>query len=356
MKVINGCEVTYLQVLDETGKIVNNKDMPKLSKEELKRLYYLMLLSRTFDGESISLQRQGRIYTYASLYGQEAAQVGSAFAMGKDDIAFPSFREHAVALTRGAKPEGIFLYHKGDERGAVSKEVNVFSPSIPVGSQIPHAAGAGMAFAYQKKKAAAVGYFGDGSTSKGDFHEAMNFAGVFGAHTVFLCQNNQFAISLPIAEQTEAQTIAQKAIAYGMKGIRVDGNDILAVYKATKDALEDAYKGNPTLIECLTYRLGDHTTSDDASKYRKPEEAKKHEKFEPISRFKKYLMKTKILTETEDKKIQEQIKKEIEEGVKNFEAMKPYPPEDIINYLFEKLPDELLPELEEIKLSAGEAK
>ncbi len=354
MKIIKKFEVPYLQILDETGKIVSKREMPKLSKEELKKLYYLMVLSRAFDEESILLQRQGRIYTYASLYGQEAAQVGSAYALEKDDIAFPSFREHGVYLTRGAKPEALFLYHKGDERGASSKDVNVFMPSIPVGSQIPHATGAGMAFAYQKKKAAAIGYFGDGSTSKGDFHEAMNFAGVFNAHTVFLCQNNQFAISLPVAEQTEAETIAQKAIAYGFKGIRVDGNDILAVYKATKDALTEAYTGKPTLIECLTYRMGDHTTSDDASKYRKPEEAKKHEKFDPLLRFKKYLIKAKILTEAEGKKIQEQVKKEVEEGVKSFEAMKPYPAEDIINYLFEKLPDELIPELDEIKNRRGE--
>jgi pyruvate dehydrogenase E1 component alpha subunit len=269
--------------------------------------------------------------------------------MKKEDIAFPSFREQGVYLTRGAKPEGIFLYHKGDERGAVSKEVNVFMPSIPVGSQILHAAGAGMAFEYQNKKSAAIGYFGDGSTSKGDFHEALNFAGVFNAHTVFLCQNNQFAISLPVKEQTKAETIAQKAIAYGIDGIRVDGNDILAVYKATKDALENAYKGKPTLIECLTYRLGDHTTSDDAKKYRDENDVKKHEKFEPIYRFKKYLLKNKILTEAEDKKIQNKIKKQIKTGVKNFEEVKPYPPEDIIKYLYEKLPEELMPQLQEIK-------
>ncbi len=355
MKVLNNCEIVYLQILNEDGKIVNKKEMPKLSKDELLKMYYFMVLAHVFDEEAILLQRQGRIYTYASLNGQEAAQVGSAYAMKKTDIAFPSFREHGVYLTRGAKPEGIFLYHKGDERGACSKDVNVFTPSIPVGSQIPHAAGAGMAFNYQQKKSAAIGYFGDGSTSKGDFHEAMNFAGVFNAHTVFLCQNNQFAISLQVKEQTKAQTIAQKAIAYGMKGIRVDGNDILAVYKATKDALSDAYKGIPTLVECLTYRMGDHTTSDDATKYRSENEVKAHVKFEPISRFKKYLMSQKILTEANDKKIREQIKKEIETGVKNFEAMKPYPASDIINYLYEKIPEVLIPELEEIK-STGEAK
>ena len=352
MKVIEKFEVPFLQILDESGKIIDKKEMPKISNENLKKMYYLMILARAFDAQAIAMQRQGRIYTYASLRGQEAAQVGSAFAMSKSDIAFPSFREHAVVLTRGGTMEGLLLYHKGDERGACAKNVNVFTPAIPVASQIPHAAGAGMAFAHRKEKRAVIGYFGDGATSKGDFHEALNFAGDFKAHTVFLCQNNQWAISLPVAQQTAAQTIAQKAISYGIKGIRVDGNDLFAVYAATKQALKDAYEGKPTLIECLTYRLNDHTTSDDASKYRSATEVKKHEKSEPIARLKTYMLKEKIMTKAEDTKLQTQAKKAVSDAVKKFEAIKPYPPEDIIKYLYAELPQELQSELEEIKANS----
>jgi pyruvate dehydrogenase E1 component alpha subunit len=210
-----------------------------------------------------------------------------------------------------------------------------------------------MALAYKGKKAATMVYFGDGATSKGDFHEAMNFAGAFKAHTVFLCQNNQWAISLPFAQQTAAETIAQKAIAYGFKGIRVDGNDIFAVYKATKEALAEAYKGNPTLIECLTYRMGDHTTSDDAGKYRSAAEVKKHEKFEPISRLRNYMIKEKIMTAAADKKLLAQAEKDVDAAVKKFEAIQPYAPEDIMNYLYQELPSELQEELEEIKADAA---
>jgi len=352
MEVIKKFEVPYLQILDETGKIVDKKEMPEISKEDLRQIYWLMILSREYDERCILLQRQGRIYTYASLRGQEAAQIASAFAMTKNDMAFPSFREHGVYITRGAPLDAMFLYNKGDERGAAGKGVNVFMPSIPVASHIPHAAGAGMAFHYQKKKAAAIAYFGDGSTSKGDFHEAMNFAGAFKANTVFLCQNNQWAISTPTKEQTAAETIAQKAIAYGFEGIRVDGNDIFAVYKVVKDALTKARSGKgPTLVECLTYRMGDHTTSDDYTKYRSKEEVKKHEKFDPITRLRAYLMQQKIMTNAEDIRLHNKAKKEVDAAIKKFEAIKPYPAEDIIKYLFAELPAELQIELEEIKSS-----
>ncbi len=356
MKIIGKFEVPFLQILNENGKIADQKEMPRLSKEEIKKIYYLMVLSREFDQRAVLMQREGRIYTYASLRGQEASQIGSAFAMEKTDLAFPSFREHGVYITRGASLSSIFLYHKGDERGSCSKDVNVFMPSIPVASQIPHAAGAGMALAYKKKKSAVIAYFGDGATSKGDFHEALNFAGVFKAHVVFLCQNNQYAISLPFSQQTAAETVAQKAIAYGIKGIKVDGNDVFAVYKATKQALEDAYNGIPTLVECMTYRLGDHTTSDDNTKYRSKKEVEAHEKLEPISRLRNYMYSEKIISKAEDKVILEKAKKEVDAAVKKFEQIKPYSAEDIIKYLYEKIPDELINELKEINQNAEGSK
>ena len=350
IEIIKKFEVPYLQILDESGKVKDKKAIAGLLfKEDIKKIYWLMILSRAFDTRAIAMQRQGKIYTYASLKGQEAAQVASAYAMEKGDFAFPTFREHGMIITRGGKIENLFLYYKGDERGSCEKGANVFPPSIPIASQILHAAGAGMAMAYKKSKSAAVAYFGDGATSKGDFHEALNFAGVFHAHAVFLCQNNQWAISLPVSQQTAAETIAQKAIAYGIKGIRVDGNDIFAVYKAMKEALEDAYKGNPTLLECLTYRLGDHTTSDDASKYRSQKEVEAHEKSEPVQRLRDYMYAEKIMTKAEDKNLLDKAEREIDAAVKRFEAIKPYPPEDTMNYLYSSLPESLRSELEEIK-------
>ena len=219
------------------------------------------------------MQREGRIGTYASIWGQEAAQVGSALALTDGDWIFPSFRESGVLVARGYPLWMLYRYWTGDERGMSAPEgLNVFPMSVPVGTQIPHATGAAWAMKLKGHKNVAAVYFGDGGSSKGDFHEGLNFAGVFKVPCVFLCQNNQWAISVPRSSQTAAKTIAQKGFAYGMEGLQVDGNDVVAVYKATKEAAEKARSGGgPTLIECFTYRLDDHTTADDSSRYRSDE-------------------------------------------------------------------------------------
>ena len=228
-KVIQKFEVKYLQVLDENGRC-DERLMPKLKTGDIKKMYELMVLTRVFDDKAVKLQRQGRLGTYASVKGQEACQIGSAIQLEKGDFAVPAFREHGLFLTLGVLPTQILQYWGGDERGSRFPDgINLLPVSIPVGSHPIHAVGIGMGFKLQKKKNIAAAYFGDGATSEGEFHEAMNFAGVFGAQTVLICQNNQFAISVSVKEQTAAETLAQKAIAYGISGIRVDGNDILNI-------------------------------------------------------------------------------------------------------------------------------
>ncbi len=248
-------------------------------------------------------------------------------------------------------PELLYAYWAGDERGMqIPKSVNMFTISITVGAHVPHAVGAAMAFKYLNKKAASAVYFGDGATSTGDFHEGMNFAGVYNAPCVFICQNNQWAISVPVKEQTHSDTIAQKAIAYGFEGIRVDGNDAFAVYKATDYALKKARAGKgPTLIECFTYRMSDHTTADDAKKYRGEKEIEAWKKKDPIARFEKYLKSKKIIDEKYILDVRKNAEKKIEYAVAKMEAMKPIKSEEIFNYLYEELTPELKEQQDEVK-------
>lgn len=335
LKTIETFEVKRLEILDENGA-VDAKVMPKIDNKTIKQMYEWMVLTRVFDDKALKLQRQGRMGTYAPTRGQEAAQIGSALVLQKEDLVFPAFRETGVYLVRGMPAEFIFKYWAGDERGmAIPESVNLFPISITVGAHPPHAVGAAMAFNILKKKGVALTYFGDGATSEGDFHTAMNFAGAFNAPTVFICQNNQWAISLPVEQQTASKTIAQKAIAYGFEGIQVDGNDIFAVYKATQDAIKKARSGKgPTFIECLTYRMADHTTSDDAKKYRPEKLVKPWEKKDPILRLEKYMMKKKLLTESAKKKIWDKAQKDIDASVDRMEKWDYYPPEEIFKYMY----------------------
>ncbi|RMD65894.1 pyruvate dehydrogenase (acetyl-transferring) E1 component subunit alpha [Candidatus Pacearchaeota archaeon] len=352
-KRIASFDIYYLQVLDEKGKC-DAKLAPKIPAKRLKEMYWLMLLTRAFDEKALNLQRQGRIGTYAQVKGQEACQIGSAILMQEQDLAFPSFREHGVFIARGTPLEKLFLYWGGDERGMDLGKVNVFPVSIPVGTHPLHAVGAAYAYKFQKKNAVTLAYFGDGATSEGDFHEAMNFAGVWQAPVVFICQNNQWAISTPASKQTAAKTLAQKAIAYGMRSVQVDGNDVLGVYSATKEAIENARKGKgPTLIECKTYRLGDHTTSDDARRYRSENEVKAWEKKDPITRFEKYLLSKGVLSQQLAQEMKEKAKQEVEKAVKNYESTPKASPEIIFENVYASLPANLQAQLEELKDETG---
>ena len=353
-KIIGNFTIEYSQILDENG-ICDEKLKPRLNNADIKKFYELMILTRVFDEKAVKMQRQGRLGTYASVKGQEACQIGSAILMQKDDFAFPAFREHGLFLTRGVSPVMLFQYWGGDERGMkIPENINILPVCIPVGSHLSHAVGAGIAFNYLKKKNVSVVYFGDGATSEGDFHEAMNFAGVFKAPVIFICQNNQYAISVPVKEQTASATLAQKAIAYGFDGIQVDGNDVFAVYSAMENAIKKARMGKgPTLIECFTYRLGDHTSSDDAKKYRSEKEVKEWEKKDPILRFEKYIIKKKIASESYFKSVKDNAEKKIDSAVSEYEKIPKATPSEIFDYIYSNLTPELKEEKENFVREVG---
>ena len=314
-----------------------------------------MLLTKFADEKALSLQRSGRMGTFAQVRGQEG-QVGCALPLTKDDWVIPSFRETGVLLLRGMPLENFYLVFMGCEEGSrAPKDANTLPVSVPVGSQMLHAVGIGWAAKLNKKKVATMTFFGDGATSEGDFHEAMNFAGVMQSPTIFICQNNQYAISVPRAMQTAAPTIAQKAVAYGFQGMQVDGNDVLAVYVAAKEAVENAKKGNgPTLLELVTYRLGPHTSSDDPTIYRSDKEVKEWEKKCPIARFRKYLEKKKIWNKSYENQLVIKVKKQIETAVKNAEKkVKNTKIEDMFTYTYATMTPELQEQLAHAKQVEG---
>ena len=327
--------IKRLAVLDEKGNETVTP-APSLTDEELKRMYELLVLARTFGQRALTLQREGRLGTYPSILGQEASQLGSALASEKGDWLFPSYRESGVYIALGFPLHMLLQYWAGDERGMrVPEGMNVLPVCIPVGTQIPHAVGAAMAAKYRKDRAAAIVYFGDGGSSRGDFHEGMNMAGVFKLPVVFLCQNNQWAISVPRDRQTASKTIAQKAVAYGFEGIQVDGNDFLAVYKATRDAMAKAKEGGgPTLIECVTYRMSDHTTADDASRYRPKEETEKWKARDPLLRMRLYLEKKGLWTEAYQKDAEAHATAMVDEAQKNAESVAAPDPKDMFTYTY----------------------
>lgn len=313
-----------LSILDENG-IADESLLPSLSPDEIRRMYELMLLARTFDQRALALQREGRLGTYPPILGQEAAQVGSALAIKPADWVFPSFRETGVHLSLGYPIPQIFQYWSGDERGQLTPDhLNIFPFCVSVGTHIPHAVGAAMAARYRRDPVAVVAYFGDGATSKGDFHEGFNMAGAFRLPVVFICQNNQWAISVPVKEQTAAASLAQKAIAYGFEGIQVDGNDVFAVYSATRNALEKARSGGgPTFIECLTYRVADHTTADDAGRYRSVEEVATWRDRDPILRLERFMVAQGFWNKDYGREARSRASAAIDEAVHEMEGFPP---------------------------------
>lgn len=341
------------QVLDEKGIIVNKEFEPELKEADLISSYRYMLISRIADEKAFALQREGRMGTYPPLKGHEAVQVGSAMAMEKEDWLFPVYRDLGAMMIRGVPLHLIYLYWMGHEEGNCFPEgVRVFPISVPVGSHIPIGVGHAWGVRIKKEKHANLICFGDGATSEGDFHDGMNFAGVFNAPAVFLCVNNQWAISTPYEKQTASSTIAQKALAYGFHGIQVDGNDLLAVYAATKEALDKARSGGgPTLIEAYTFRMSDHTTSDDASRYRSEVDVKEWEKKDPIERFTVYLRNKGILDEKHEKDIYKEAEGIVKEEVQKSESFPPPTPEDIFRFTYENMPPHLEEELGELKKS-----
>jgi len=303
-----------IQVLDADGTVVAPQLEPELEPETLRSMYRDMRFSRRFDERMISLQRQGRLGTYSSLAGQEGSQIGSTYALADDDTLSFQYREHGALAARGM-PWEYLLYWMGHEDGnAALAEIDVFPLNISIAGHLPHIVGWSWAAKLDGDERVGVAHFGDGSTSEGDFHEAMNFAGVFDTPTVFICNNNQWAISIPREAQTASATIAQKAHAYGFAGVQVDGMDPLATYVVTAAAREKALESDsdrlrPTLIEAVQYRYGAHTTADDPSVYRDDEEVQRWRERDPIDRFESYLRNEGVI---DDERI-DAIESEIEE-------------------------------------------
>ncbi|MBI5639923.1 MAG: pyruvate dehydrogenase (acetyl-transferring) E1 component subunit alpha [Nitrospirae bacterium] len=348
-KIIESFNVKRLDILDEQGN-ADASLMPSLAGDDIKKIYEQFILLRTFDARALNLQREGRLGTYASVLGQEASQIGSARAFEKSDWIFPSFREMGVSITMGYPMDMLFQYWSGDERGIrTPDDLNIFPVCVPVGTQILHAAGAGMAIKYRKERKAAGVYFGDGGTSEGDFHEGFNMAGVFKLPVVFICQNNQWAISVPREKQTASKTLAQKAFAYGFEGIQVDGNDIFAVYRATKDALDRARNGEgPTFIECFTFRMSDHTTADDSSRYRNTEEVEDWKQKDPLLRLKRFMEKQGLWTAEFHKQTEDRAMKLVDEAVKKAESVTHPDPKDMFIYTYEKPTPRLIKEMTDL--------
>lgn len=341
-------KVEYLSILDGKGKLDETLD-PKLDADLAIYLYRLMVTARRLDERCINMQRQGRIGTYGPCRGQEAAHCAATICMDPEDWVVHAFREPSSFYHRGWPLETVIKFWGGYEEGCQPPEgVNDLPIAVPIASQVPHAMGIAWAMKLRGDKHCVLCYCGDGGTSEGDFHEAMNFAGVYNLPVIFLIQNNHWAISIPRDEQTASETIAQKALAYGFDGLQLDGNDALSVYAGTKEAAKKARAGGgPTLIEAVTYRMSVHTTADDPTKYRSDEEVKRWEKLDPIPRYRNYLLERGVLDEKLVEEIEQDVLSEVAGAVERYEASREVNPVDAFDYLFVNMPDEVKAQREE---------
>lgn len=337
-------EVQYTQLLDEQGNLHGTLPEFAQSPDTLLHLYRTMLLTRLFDKKAISLQRTGKMGTYAPINGQEAIGTAIGHALASNDVFIPYYRDYAAQIQRGVKLSEILAYWGGDERGNQFANGGEDLPiCVPIASQCLHAAGVAFALKYRKQSRVALVCIGDGGTSEGDFYEAMNVAGTWQLPLVFVINNNQWAISVPLSKQTHCQTLAQKAIAAGFTGEQVDGNDVIGCRQVIGEAIERARQGKgPHLIEALSYRLSDHTTADDATRYQPKEEVCLAQPKEPIERLKHYLIEQHLLNETLMQSIQQDCEKIVTQAVEEYVNRPGQPVSSIFDYHFAHLPDYLI--------------
>ncbi len=344
-----------VQILAPDGRCAVPRADLGLSDEDLRELLRLLLFARAADEQALQLQADGELTVYPPFRGQEAAQVGSAFALERADFIFPSFREYAAALVRGVDPATYLEYHRGTWHGGPYDPMQQrFGPvCITLANQIVHAVGFAMGMKLDRRPGVVLTYFGDGAASEGDFHEACNFAGVFGSPVIFFCQNNRWAISTPVERQT-AGPIYRRAEGYGFPGVRVDGNDVLAVWTVTRDAAERARSGEgPTLIEAMTYRLGPHHTADDPDKYREAEEVDAAEELDPLRRFRTYLLAEGVVSDDDIVALERANAEALERVAKEVRTLKPPPVEDLFEWVFEGPTYELLRQQADISRFSG---
>ncbi|HSR69248.1 MAG TPA: pyruvate dehydrogenase (acetyl-transferring) E1 component subunit alpha [Acidobacteriota bacterium] len=351
------------RILKTNGRLEKGRKTPSIDDQRLREMYRYMLINRLVDERMTKLQRQGRIGFYIGSVGEEAAIIGSALALDKDDWIVPCYREFGAALVRGFSLYTFCCQLFGNAEDPIkgrqmpnhysARDLKFTSISSPVGTQIPHAAGLGMGLKIQGKKNAVLVYFGDGATSQGDFHVGANFAGVYQAPVIFLCRNNQWAISVPGERQTASETFAVKAKAYGFEGIRVDGNDVLAVYETVRKAVEKAHEGGgPTMVEAVTYRQGAHSTSDDPRAYREEEEVERWKERDPLVRMKAYLKHRELWSDEEDEAVREKTAKEIVGAIKKAEKVGPPDAEEIFKEVYDEMPPHLQEQYQQLRESA----
>jgi pyruvate dehydrogenase E1 component alpha subunit len=337
-------KIEHVSILDERGAFDDKLGKNLIADKDAVRLYEHFVLCRHYDEIAFKLQRSGRMGTYPENRGQEAVSLGAAFALEKSDWLVPCYRENAGLFWRGLPLEYVLLHWMGDERGnQIPADLSILPLAIPIGTQMLHAAGLAWAAKYRKQKRIACTLFGDGATSEGDFHEAANFAANLDLPVVFVCQNNGWAISVPTKIQCSAPTVAQRGLAYGMDSIQCDGNDIFAVVHCIREAAKRARETNrPTFVEALTYRLGDHTTADDARRYRDQKEVDSWRQRDPIVRFRTYLTDRKLWDDEKQKAAEANAKHAVAEAVKRAEDIAAPSIADIFNHMYTDLPEEVV--------------
>lgn len=344
MTTVASFNVDYIQFLSPTGELIGD-NVPPIARDfdKLKSLYETMVLVRIFDTKAITLQRTGKLGTYASCLGHEATHVGIGAAMEYEDVFAPMYREYGAQMCRGVKMSEVLLYWGGDERGSnFSGPAHDFPWCVPIATQNTHAAGAALTFKLRKQPRVAVTTIGDGGSSKGDFLEAINAASAFKLPMVMVIVNNGWAISVPREKQSSGETLAQKGIAGGLTSVQVDGNDMIAMYSTMKEALDKARNGEgATVIEAITYRISDHTTADDASRYRPDEEVEEAKKKEPIKRLRQYLMNNNVWSVQQENALKEKCVEKVKEAVKEYQDASKLPVTDMFDYMYAELPHDL---------------